>query len=146
MSNEATFTRSVVNHIRQQLPKAAKALRAAKGYSQAEKLRELAIPVLKLNLSELEAFDLSRVRDQSPLPDAVTNHIGTVLGAGQGGKGGMQLWKTSKGWIIPCRDNAVLALEHATDAALTSFLDEMGWNESEFIERVEALPAMAGGE
>ncbi|MEQ9410697.1 MAG: hypothetical protein RIK87_23500 [Fuerstiella sp.] len=146
MSNQTTFSRSIVDEIRQQLPKATKAVRGAKGYSQAEKQRQLAIPLLKSILSEPEPFGLDSILEQSSLPDTVTNHIGTVLGAGQGGKGGMQLWKTSKGRFIPCSDNAVLVLEHVTDSMLTDFLDEMGWDESEFIARVQALPAMAGGE
>ena len=47
---------------------------------------------------------------------------------------------------LPSQENAVLVLEHVNDEMLTDFLDQQGWDESEFTARVRALPSMAGSE
>ncbi len=110
--------------------------------SQPEKQQCLARALLDAIFDRTDPIPLGDIIAKSTLPDKMANHVGTVLGAGQGGKGGMGLWKTTRG-ILPCRENAVLVVPHLTHEMLASFLGDRGWDADELLERIQCLPEVS---
>lgn len=143
MSDIANPKIAVREEILKRLPEPVKSSKATASLSQPEKQRCLARALLDAIFDHSGPIPLSFVVAQSSLSDSVTNHVGTVLGAGQGGRGGMGLWKTAKGYL-PCRENAVLVLPHLTEDMLTSFLADRSWDADQLLERVQNLPAGGG--
>lgn len=141
MSEVANSTLTMREEILKRLPEPVKSSGAKVSLSQPEKQRCLARALLDGIFDRSDPIPLGDIVARSSLLDKVSNHIGTVLGLGQRGKGGMGLWKTAKGYL-PCRENAVLVVPHLTEDMLAAFLTDRGWDADELLKRIERLPTV----
>lgn len=73
----------------------------------------------------------------------VANAVATALGAGVGGKGGLQLWRGEDGLFAAVRQNAVLAAHRLDEAELSDLAHELGLPDLEALARaILALPSV----
>jgi hypothetical protein len=73
----------------------------------------------------------------------VTNSIGTALGRGVGGVGGLRLWRTLAGDFSACRQNAILCICAMSKPYCHAVAQQLGFQDSlDLQKKALALPAL----